>query len=89
MIRAVGYGPETRHLEVVFNTGRIYCYEGFEPEVYLGLLAAESNGSVMRAYPIDRYPYRRGPCRREALSRLVNGWSRGVDTLAQLLTDLY
>jgi hypothetical protein len=63
MIRAVGYGPETRDLEVVFNTGRLYCYEGFEPEVYLGLLAAESNGSVMRAYPIDRYPYRRSPCR--------------------------
>lgn len=63
MIRAVGYDPQTRRLEVVFHTGRIYCYEGVEPEVYQGLLAAESKGSYMRAHLIGRYPYRRGPCR--------------------------
>ena len=27
MIQAVGYDPETRILEVVFNSGQTYCYE--------------------------------------------------------------
>lgn len=61
MIHAVGYDPETRTLEVVFNSGRLYCYENVPPEEYEGLMAAESKGRYMRANIIDMYPYRRGP----------------------------
>jgi hypothetical protein len=57
MIHAVGYDLETRTLEVVFNSGRVYCYEGVPPEVYEGLMAAESKGRYMRGYVIDEYPF--------------------------------
>lgn len=62
MICAVRYDEENRLLEVHFNTGRIYCYEDVPPDVYQGLLDAESKGRYMRAYIIDVYSYRRGPC---------------------------
>lgn len=64
MIDSVGYDEETRCLQVVFNTGKVYCYEDVPPEVFQGLLAAESKGRYMLAHIIDAYPYRRGPCRK-------------------------
>jgi len=51
-------------LQVVFTSGRVYCYQGVPPEVFRGLLEAESKGQYMRAHIIDVYPYRRGPCRK-------------------------
>lgn len=56
MIYAVGYDPKTRTLEVVFNSGRTYCYEGVPPKVYKELMAADSKGQYMRAEVIDMYP---------------------------------
>ncbi len=64
MINAVGYDRENRRLQVIFNTGKVYCYEDVPPEVFEGLLAADSKGRYMRAHIIDVYPYRRGPCPR-------------------------
>lgn len=55
MIHAVGYDSKTRILEVVFNSGRTYCYEGVPPKVYKELLAADSKGSYMRSEIIDMY----------------------------------
>jgi KTSC domain len=57
MIHAVGYDAKTRTLEVVFNTGRTYCYEGVPPKIYKGLLAAGSKGQYMLSEIIDVYPY--------------------------------
>lgn len=57
MIHAVGYDSKTRVLEVVFNSGRTYCYEGVPPKVYKELMAAESKGRYMRDVIIDEYPY--------------------------------
>jgi len=65
MVHAVGYDPQTRRLEVVFTSGRVYCYEDVPPEVFQGLLEAESKGHYMRAHVIDVYPYRRGSCPRD------------------------
>ncbi|MCC7355043.1 MAG: KTSC domain-containing protein [Anaerolineae bacterium] len=62
MIHAVGYDPETRTLEVVFNTGKTYQYYDVPPEEYAGLMAAESKGSYMRSHIIDSYAY--APLRR-------------------------
>ena len=56
MIQAVGYDPKTRTLEVVFNSGRTYCYEGVPPKVYKELMAAESKGRYMQSEIIDMYP---------------------------------
>ena len=57
MIHAVGYDAEKRLLEVVFNSGKTYCYENVPPEEYEGLVAADSKGQYMRACIIDMYPY--------------------------------
>lgn len=57
MIYAVGYDPKAKELEVVFNTGGIYRYQGVPRKVYKELLAAESKGRYMRAHIIDVYPY--------------------------------
>ena len=43
-------------------------YADVPPEVFQGLLEAESKGQYMRAYIIDVYPYRRGPCRKKDLT---------------------
>ena len=56
MIQAVGYDTKARILEVVFNSGQTYCYEGVPSKVYKGLLAADSKGRYMRAEIIDGYP---------------------------------
>ncbi|MCI0486401.1 MAG: KTSC domain-containing protein [Blastocatellia bacterium] len=56
MIQAVGYDSKTRVLEVMFNSGQTYCYEGVPPKVYKELMAAESKGRYMRAEIIDVYP---------------------------------
>ena len=34
MIQAVGYDAKTHTLEVLFNSGRTYCYEDVPPKVY-------------------------------------------------------
>ncbi len=60
MIHAVGYDPETRTLKVVFRSGSIYRYSNVPPEVYEGLMKAESKGRYMRANVIDVYPYFKG-----------------------------
>jgi len=56
MIQAVGYDPQTRVLEVVFTSGRTYCYEGVPPEIHQELMAADSKGQYMRAEIIGVYP---------------------------------
>jgi len=57
MIYAVGYDPETRTLEVAFNSGEKYQYYDVPPEEYEGLMAAESKGSYMRSNIIDGYDW--------------------------------
>jgi hypothetical protein len=57
MIHAVGYDPEERILEIVFNTGRTYQYFDVPPEEYEGLLNAESKGRYFLANIRDVYDY--------------------------------
>ena len=63
MIHAVGYDPEGQQLEVVFNSGKVYCYQGVYQETYEALLEADSKGRYMRGCIIDCYPYYQGVCR--------------------------
>ncbi|MBN1200573.1 MAG: KTSC domain-containing protein [Anaerolineae bacterium] len=60
MISAVAYEADKRLLYVVFNGGKTYTYHDVPPDVYEGLLNADSKGSYMRAYIIDMYPYSKG-----------------------------
>ncbi len=44
-LRAVGYDPDTRTLEVEFLNGGLYSYSGVPASVYAGLMSASSHGS--------------------------------------------
>jgi hypothetical protein len=56
MVHAVGYEAATRRLEVIFNNGRAYLYEGVPRKIYQALLAAESKGQFMRDNVIKKFP---------------------------------
>lgn len=56
MIHAVGYDRRSRTLEVVFNSGRTYCYEEVPPSEYKGLIEAQSKGQYMKYNILDMYP---------------------------------
>jgi KTSC domain len=55
MVHAIGYDSKSRTLEVVFNSGRTYVYDGVPPKIYKELMAADSKGQYMRAEIIDCY----------------------------------
>lgn len=57
MIKGVGYDPKTKELEVLFNSGKTYCYEDVPLEVYEELMLADSKGRYMRNVIIDVYSY--------------------------------
>lgn len=57
MIQAVGYDPDAQVLEVRFQSGRTYLYDGVPPDVYEALMASASKGSFMQDEIIDVYPY--------------------------------
>jgi hypothetical protein len=41
-IRAVGYDPKSRTLEVEFSDGRVMAYDGVSPEIHRQFMAAPS-----------------------------------------------
>ncbi len=55
MIYAVGYDDETKELEVVFNSGKIYRYKDVPLKIYKELLASSSKGSFLRNNVFDCY----------------------------------
>ena len=55
MLRAVGYDAAARELEAVFASGAVWRYREVPRKVYRELLAAESQGSYMRACVIGVY----------------------------------
>jgi hypothetical protein len=57
MIRAVGYNSETKEMEVVFTSGKIFVYSNVPEKIFDGLLTAKSKGQYMRAHVIAAYPY--------------------------------
>ncbi len=59
MLREVGYDPEKRVLVVEFTSGQVYEYYDVPPEVYDGLIRAESHGEYFRAHVRGAYRYRR------------------------------
>lgn len=57
MIQAFGYDAEAQMLLVIFNSGKTYRYFQVPPDIYEGLLEADSKGSYLRDLVIDQYPY--------------------------------
>ena len=54
-LAAAGYDPGTRTLVVLFTNGKAYQYQDVPPEVYQGLMSAESKGKYMRSEIIGTY----------------------------------
>lgn len=47
-LEKVGYDEETKRLDVVFNTGKRYSYEGVPKYIYTGIFEADSPGKYFR-----------------------------------------
>ncbi len=58
-IRAAGYDPQTRTLELEFSDGRVVSYAGVSPEVHRRFLSAPSPVSFFDDKIADEYPARR------------------------------
>ncbi|SFP02596.1 KTSC domain-containing protein [Amycolatopsis arida] len=56
-LRAVGYDPDERVLEVEFHNDRVYRYFGVARAIHRRLLAAGSKGRFFNRFVRDRYEY--------------------------------
>jgi hypothetical protein len=55
MVYAIGYNKDTRDLEVVFKSGKIWIYEDVSKDTYKELMESDSIGSFMRNEIIGCY----------------------------------
>lgn len=58
MIAAAGYDSRSHILVVLYNTGKAYEYHHVPPDIFWGLMSAESKGRFMNREVLGRYPYR-------------------------------
>ena len=58
-IRAVGYDPQSRTLEVEFSDGRVVAYSGVSPEIHRQFMAAPSPASYFEDKIAEDFPSRR------------------------------
>ena len=59
-LRSVGYDEDGQTLEIEFTNGAVYRYSDVPPEVYRGLMAAESHGRYFHQHVRDAgYRYQR------------------------------
>jgi hypothetical protein len=54
-ISDVEYDEETQSLEITFRNGRSYTLTGVPPDMYDGLITADSPGSYYNTYLRGRY----------------------------------
>jgi hypothetical protein len=62
VLHAAGYDPETQRLEVIFQSGKLYCYHRVPPEVYEKLLEADSKGAFFNVAIAGLYRCTGGLC---------------------------
>ena len=58
-IRAVGYDPKERVLEVEFSDGRVMAYTGVSPEIHRQFMAAPSPNSYFEDKIEEDFPSQR------------------------------
>ena len=59
-LRSVGYNEDQQTLEIEFTNGAVYRYYDVPPEVYRGLMAAESHGRYFHQHVRNKnYRYQR------------------------------
>jgi hypothetical protein len=57
-LKTVGYDPETRELEILFCSLKVYRYDGVPPEIANGLLNAKSKGLYLAENIRGRFSYK-------------------------------
>ena len=57
MMTRVQYDEDARELDIVFATGKTYRYLDVPPEIYIGLLGAESKGKFFNEEIKDVFAY--------------------------------
>lgn len=58
-LKSVGYDPAGQLLEIEFQSGGVYQYQGVPETVYTGLMAASSLGAYFHEHIRNKYPYRK------------------------------
>ncbi len=56
-LKSVGYDPETRTLEIEFQSGEVYQYSEVLLDEYTGLMHSDSLGQYFISHIRDRYQY--------------------------------
>lgn len=56
-VGAIGYEASTATLEVEFNNGSVYQYQGVPQEVYESLMQADSKGTFLNSRVKGNYTY--------------------------------
>ncbi len=57
VMRFVAYDDDAGELDITFTSGRTYRYFAVPPEIYAGLLAAESHGEFFNQCIKDLFDY--------------------------------
>ena len=58
-LKAVGYDPMTRELQVEFKSGGTYVYEGVSQDEHAALMSAPSKGGFLASRIKGRYKHRK------------------------------
>lgn len=58
-ISSIGYDPVSQILEIEFNDGSVYQYDGVPSGEYDGIMHADSHGQYFHQHIKDVYPYRK------------------------------
>lgn len=58
-LRSVGYDSATQTMEIEFNSGAVYRYDGVPPALHAGLMGAASHGSYFHQNIKGQYGDRR------------------------------
>lgn len=59
MINSIGHDPDNEILEVEFNNGAIYQYQGVDADKHAELMDGDSVGQTFNSIIKNKYPYDR------------------------------
>lgn len=56
-IKSIGYDLQAMILEIEFKNGHVYQYSGVPGNIYQALMNAQSHGTYLHQFVMNRYPY--------------------------------
>ena len=58
-LKSIGYDKDKSILEIEFNTGRVYQYDGVPEDIYQDLMDAGSHGGYFHGHIKDKFHTRK------------------------------